>query len=220
MVREAAKGQSLGTIVVTFPLDRLSPNGLIDTAPSPGTGKSEPDVPFWFHKNVNSPAMGRVLEQVLWCRFRGRVRRFFMESKALELVALKLDMISGTPIPSPGMSEQDMQGVLAARDMLLKDLGHPPSIHDLARTAGMSHPRLGKQFKSVFGCSPFEMLREKRLEWSKDLVGENDMNLTEIAHDTGFADSSHFSKAFLARYGIRPSRYRKEKAGDPFYSLP
>lgn len=220
MVREAPKGESLGAVVLTLPLDRLSRTGLIGTKDRRETGLPGREAPFCFHKSVNSPAMGRVLEQVLQCGFRGRARQFFLESKVLELVALKLDMISGTPGPSKGMSDRDMHGVLAARDLLLKDLRHPPSIHDLARAAGMSHPRLGKRFKSVFGCSPFELLRQKRLEWSRELVAGNDMSLTEIAYEAGFANSSHFSKAFLAYYGIQPSRYRKEKTGNPFYSLP
>lgn len=221
MVREVPKGESLGAVVLTVPLDRLSRTGLIDTGPCPGrTGRAGRKDLFCFHKSLNSPAMGRVLEQILHCGFQGRVRRLFLEGKVLELVALKLDMVSGTPGPPEGMTDQDMHGVLAARDLLLKDLRNPPSIHDLSRAAGMSHPRLGKHFKSVFGCTPFEMLRQKRLAWSRELIAANDMSLTEIAYEAGYANSSHFSKAFLAYYGIQPGRYRKEKAGNPFYSLP
>lgn len=224
LAREAPKGERLDAVVITIPLDRLAGAGLIESGcPEMGEWMLEPPsrrAQHCFQKNVNSPAMAKVLEEILHCRLTGRARRFFLEGKALELVALKLDMISGTPVPAEGMGERHMQGVLAARDLLLKDLKNPPGIHDLARVAGMSHPRLGKFFKSVFGCSPFEMLRRKRLEWSLELVERSDMSLTEIAYEAGYANSSHFSKAFLDHYGIPPSQYRKRKAGSPFYSLP
>lgn len=224
IVREAPKGECLDAVVLTIPRERLVRSGLIEPGPHslwealqypPGSEEA-----FCFEKNVNSPAMGQALTQILQCRYQGQARHFFLEAKALELFALKLDMLSEAPGQLEGMSEQRMQDILAARDLLLKDLQNPPSIHDLARTAGMSHPRLSKYFKTVFGCSPFELLRQKRLEWSLELVAGNEMSLTEIAYTAGYANSSHFSKAFLEHYGIQPSRYRKEKAGDPFYSLP
>jgi AraC-like DNA-binding protein len=206
-------------------VDRLASSGLIE-AGAKGLHQEEKlnfrgrKEEFCFEKNANSPCMGKILEQILHCRFIGAARQFFIEGKALELIALKLDMVSGTPVPAEGINDDQMQGLLAARDLLFKDIQNPPSIHKLARAAGMSHPRLGKCFKSVFGCSPFELLRKKRLEWSLDLVRANEMSLTEIAYAAGYANSGHFSKAFLDYYGIQPSRYRKKKAGNPFYSLP
>ena len=224
LVREARGGQSLGAVVITIPPEWLSNTGFFDSSVfgqrNGETGGSHGKDSFCFEKGISTPTMARVLEQIIDCRFQGPVRTFFLEAKALELVALKLDMISGTPLPVKGMTNRDMHGVLAARDLLLKDLRDPPSIRELARASGMSHPRLGKHFKSVFGCSPFEMLRMKRLEWSRELVAGNDMTLTEIAYETGYANSSHFSKAFLTHYGVQPSRYRKNKAGNPFYSMP
>lgn len=224
LVREASKGENIEALVLNIPKNTLVESGP-NTVDSPDLQEELHELfgredKYCFHKNVNSHAMSVVLEHIVNCRFQGRSRRLFLEAKALELLALKLDLISGTPKPAKGMSEQQMQGVLAARDLLLKDLRQPPSIHDLARTAGMSHPRLGKHFKSVFGCSPFELLRRKRLEWSLDMVRENTMSLTEIAYSAGYANSSHFSTAFLKYYGMQPSQYRKEKAGNLFYSIP
>ena len=223
-VRQAPKGECLEAVALTIPLDRLACSGLIEpTTHSLWETLKKPrerQDAFCFVKNINSPAMDYALTQILQCRYQGQARRLFLEAKALELFALKLNMLTEAPGQVEGVSGQLMQNILACRDLLLKDPRNPPSIHDLARAAGMSHPRLIKYFKIVFGCSPFELLRQKRLEWSLELVAADDLSLTEIAYAAGYANSSHFSKAFLDYYGIQPSRYRKETAGNPFYSLP
>lgn len=224
LTRDIPREEHLESLVLTFPMDILHDSSLVEAGAEAFLDglldKRAKAVEYCLEKNVNSPAIVMILEQIIHCPYQGRTRRFYLEAKALELLALKLEAVSGMLGTADGVSDQKLHGVLAARDALLKDLRAPPSIHDLTRIAGMSHPVLGKYFKAVFGCSPFQFLRMKRLEWSLELVRGNEMSLTEIAHATGFASSSHFSKAFLERYGIQPSQYRKEKAGNPFYSIP
>ncbi len=156
LTREAAGGELLATVVLTFPKDRLTRSDIIQNASKRASGGGVSDLhsrqsAFCFQKDVNSRPIGTVLRQILHCPFQGQARRFFLEAKALELMALKVDMISGKPATPEKMNAVQMQGVLAARELLLKDLQNPPSIHALARAAGMSHPRLGTYFKSVFG---------------------------------------------------------------------
>lgn len=225
LIREAPKDEQLDTVALTIPRDKFTRYGRMGNSGErscrekfPGSYGTKED--FCFQKNINSLSMVRVLEQIVHCPFSGQARHFFLEAKSFELIALKLDMISGTPATPEGMSEVQMQGVLAARDLLLKDIQNPPSVHKLAKAAGMSHPLLSKYFRIVFGCTPFELLRRERLQWARELVGTNELSLTEIAYAAGYSNASHFSKAFLDYYGIQPRQYRKKKIGNPFYSLP
>lgn len=225
MKRQAPKKQQLDAVALTIPKEKFVSSGLIGSNDEgfsqgklPGLcgGKEE----FCFQKNINSLSMSRNLEQIIHCPLWGQARHFFLEAKILELVALKLDMISGTPATPAGMSDEQMQGVLAARDLLLKDIQNPPCIHELAGVASMSHPRLSKYFRFVFGCTPFELLRYKRLQWALELIDADGLSLTEVAYAAGYSSASHFSKAFSDYYGMQPSQYRQKKIGDPFYSLP
>jgi AraC-like DNA-binding protein len=198
LLRQAAKGEALKAVVVSFPKNRLGRLG------------NKPDV---IHKegalfqHPNSPAMNMVLHQILSCRYSGRVRQLFLESKALELMALKWSSIE--PVQAPNMPPEQARGVEKVRALLLENIQDPPSIHRLARIAGMSHPVLNRCFKRVTGCSVFEFLRQQRLELSREMVTGSTMSMTEIAHAAGYASSSHFSRAFMACYGLQPSRYRK-----------
>ena len=225
LIREAPKDEQLDTIVLTIPRERFVSSGLFKNSSERfcQEGLSGPcgcKEEFLFQKDINSLSMGRVLEQIIHCPFLGQARHFFLEGKILELLALKLDMISGTPATPEGVNEVQMEGVLAARDLLLKNIQNPPSVHELASVAGMSHPGLSKYFRLVFGCTPFELLRRKRLQWARELVGTNELSLTEIAYAAGYSNASHFSKAFLGYYGVQPREYRKRKIGNPFYSIP
>jgi len=225
LIREAPKDEQLDAVVLTISREKFAGSGLFknDTTlfcqeelPWLFRGKEA----FFFQKNSNSLSMVRILEQIIHCSFMGRTRSFFLEAKALELLALKLDLISGIPATPVGMNEGQMKGVLAARDVLFKNIQNPPSLQELTRLAGMSHPRLSKYFKLVFGCTPFELLRRKRLQWAREMVGTNELSLTEIAYAAGYSNASHFSKAFLDYYGMPPGEYRKRKTANPFYSVP
>lgn len=218
MIREASGNQTLSAVVITIPEDRFM--ALAGDYPDlEETGIGMPGE-FTFQTHISTPPMQQILHQIVQCRFHGLTRRLYLEAKALELLALKLETIWAPPAPPKKMSDAQVAAVLKVRNLLLADVCHPPSTHDLARAAGMSHPRLNRLFKTVFGCSPFELLRQKRLEWARDLVGATEMSMTEIAYATGYANSSHFSRAFFHRYGIQPSQYRKKTTRHPFYSLP
>lgn len=221
LIREAAKTSRLDALVITIPKKRLLPSPLgADTGPCCQQGLADLfEKEFYLQKHPNSRRIGKVLGEILHCPFTGQTRQFFMEAKALELIALKLEIIQGSPARPAGVSKDEMEGVLAARDFLLQNIRKPPTIGILAKKAGMSHPRLGRSFKLVFGCSPFELLRQRRLQWAVELIGEDEMNLTEIAYAVGYASSSHFSKAFSEHFKLTPSQYRRKRLASPYYSL-
>ncbi len=150
--------------------------------------------------------------QILNNTHQGRIGRIYLESKALELIALKLDQIyQPTCFPAksisitPGLKEQ----IYHARDLLVKNLQFPPSLRDLAKQARISHSRLTNGFKTVFGCTVFEYLRKERLSYARMLIEKKTVDLTWVAYESGFCSSSHFAASFHKEYGIRPSEYRK-----------
>jgi AraC-like DNA-binding protein len=220
LVREADKGEDLRAIVIKLPFSRLNSFGEAELPEDLVQHSSFSRGDYCFYKNVNAPAINMVLEQIINCRYKGGTRKLFLESKALELIALKIEMISEKVPEKQGLSKEEHHGTIKAREFLLKEIQAPPSIHELAKVAGMSHPRLNRCFRIVFGCSAFEYLRKTRLEMSRNLVAGNEMSMTSIAYAAGYANSSHFAKAFFNHYGIQPSQYRKNISVNPFFSLP
>ena len=198
--READRGQRLKTILVSFPKEFIA---AFDDA------SVDFESPSLISEQPNTPMMQNVLDQLLNCDMTGGPKRLFMQSKAMELISLKWAAMSSK---QNLVSEHQFAGVNLVRERLLADLINPPSIQELARLSGMSHPVLNRCFRQITGFTVFEYLRKERLEAGYELVINKNVSLTEIAFATGFSSSSHFSRAFRAHYGIPPTRLRKSFA--------
>ncbi|ADK84493.1 transcriptional regulator, AraC family [Desulfarculus baarsii DSM 2075] len=171
--------------------------------------------PYCFRPSTMPPSMAIVANQILSCPYHGAVRRLFYESKTLELMALQLSQLlaSHRPTAHAPLNRQESGRIQAARNILLDDLQNPPSLFQLAGAVGMTHTKLNKGFRDVFGTTVFDYLRRQRLEQSRLMIDADEMNMAEIAYATGFSSPSHFAKAFLAYFGVQPSAYLKEAKG-------
>lgn len=80
-------------------------------------------------------------------------------------------------------------------------------LQDLAEHAGLSRYHLIRQFKKYYGLSPFQYLRNLRVEKAKELL-QLHYPITQIALEVGFFDHSHFLRNFKKIEGISPSGLR------------
>jgi AraC-like DNA-binding protein len=77
------------------------------------------------------------------------------------------------------------------------------TLSELSGVSFLSESRLAHLFKEQLGISvhQYVLWRKIILAVSKSRSG---MSLTSCAHAVGFADSAHFSKAFVRMFGIKP----------------
>lgn len=80
---------------------------------------------------------------------------------------------------------------------------------DLIRISGRSYTSLHRLSKSLFGRPPLERIREIRMEEARGLLIWTSQSITEIAAGLGYDNVSDFSRAFAARGGIPPNKFRK-----------
>ncbi|NBS51656.1 MAG: AraC family transcriptional regulator [Spartobacteria bacterium] len=79
----------------------------------------------------------------------------------------------------------------------------------LAARQGMSPSQFERRFKRIFQMTPSSFQLQVRLRQArKDLLATTKL-ISEIALEYGFYDQSHFTKRFIAVYGIPPLRFRK-----------
>lgn len=158
-----------------------------------------------------SPIIQCTLSQMQNCPHKGLIKKIFLESKALELIAYKMEEFTLNPVKTSKISDKDREKIILARDLLIKDIKYPPSLLAISKAVNISHTKLERGFKKVFNCTVFEYLRKSRLEYSKSLLDEGKMTITETAFEAGFSSSSHFAASFFKYYGIRPGDYRRGK---------
>lgn len=84
-------------------------------------------------------------------------------------------------------------------------------LDELAKRAGMSRATLLRHFRAAMGVTPMIYLRNLRLRHAAELLLKTDLNLKEIADQSGFARMPYFFKAFKECYGVPPLEYRNPK---------
>lgn len=84
----------------------------------------------------------------------------------------------------------------------------PVSLGTLTRIAGMSESTLLRTFRRATGRTPVEYLLRLRIRRACELLRRTEMNITEIAFETGFQDSNYFSRQFRLIMNKSPRDYR------------
>ncbi|MDY0962790.1 AraC family transcriptional regulator [Massilia sp. CFBP9026] len=83
------------------------------------------------------------------------------------------------------------------------------SIADVAASSGVHPVHLARVFRELFGCSPGELLRWRRIERACAMLRQQGRSVAEVALDAGFVDQSHMSHAFRQRFGMPPGAWRR-----------
>lgn len=84
------------------------------------------------------------------------------------------------------------------------------TLQSLADIAGMSRATFAKQFKSVFGRTPMDFVKEVRLRRAARFLAATDLPVKAIASRVGFDSRSYFSRAFKAFAGVDPVGFRAQ----------
>ncbi|HXB09459.1 MAG TPA: AraC family transcriptional regulator [Puia sp.] len=66
-----------------------------------------------------------------------------------------------------------------------------------------------RDFEKLFQCTPGRWLLERRLHHALHLLRNRKKTVSEAAFESGFESSSHFSRAFKARFGKGPTEMKK-----------
>lgn len=162
-----------------------------------------------------TPAMQRALLDIFECPYQGITRNCFLEAKTMELVAYKLEQLfyeNGLPPrwSQSVMKDEDIDRMREVAKTITSHLNCSPNLSELAKSAGICRSKLHKCFKQVYGMTPFDFARVKRLEQAERLLRQGEANITQVAFQLGYSSPSHFAKAFKQYFGYPPLRCRKK----------
>ena len=83
------------------------------------------------------------------------------------------------------------------------------SVPYVARQVDVSPSYLTALFHKNLQISPGEYIRRIKLQESKQMIRENNLNFTEIAAELQYSTVHHFSRQFKEKFGITPTEYAK-----------
>ncbi|MBW4645216.1 MAG: AraC family transcriptional regulator [Goleter apudmare HA4340-LM2] len=159
-----------------------------------------------------TPALERVLWEIVRCPWQGMQKRLFLESRALELLSLMMGW------------EQAIQGHKAiqklpagtrerlhyARELLLQNLHEPLTLEQLAQRSQISECTLKQGFKQEFGRTVFDYLLDYRLEQAREMLERGTMQVAEVMASVGLKNRSYFAAAFRQKFGQNPKQYQQQ----------
>ena len=83
------------------------------------------------------------------------------------------------------------------------------SVPLVAKQVDVSSSYLTALFHKNLQISPGEYIRRVKLQESKQMIRENNLNFTEIAAALQYSTVHHFSRQFKEKFGITPTEYAK-----------
>lgn len=89
------------------------------------------------------------------------------------------------------------------------NLNRALSRQDLARVVSLSPAHLARLFRQATHKTLNQRLTELRIDYSRKLLLESTLSITQISFSVGYRSFSHFSSVFKKRVGISPSDYRQ-----------
>ncbi|HEY4925064.1 MAG TPA: AraC family transcriptional regulator [Roseiarcus sp.] len=96
-----------------------------------------------------------------------------------------------------------------AKDILFDRIGDPPTADELGHACGVSARHFIRAFRQSTGHTPHQWLMQERALKAQNLLEHSDKTLAEISAICGYANQSHFCRAFLRYFGKSPAMARR-----------
>ena len=111
--------------------------------------------------------------------------------------------------PSRALTQQQLRRV---SDFVQAHLGQDLALEALAQQAGFSPYYFARLFRRTTGESPHQFVLRQRIERAQGLLSQRDLPLAQVALASGFANQSHFTRAFKRQLGLTPRAYRQDRS--------
>ena len=79
---------------------------------------------------------------------------------------------------------------------------------ELERVSGRERWSLSRDFRALYGTSPYRYVTQRRLELCRRLL-RSGFTLADASLAAGFFDQSHMTRHFVQCFGLSPARWLK-----------
>jgi AraC family transcriptional regulator len=97
-----------------------------------------------------------------------------------------------------------------AKEILFARICDPPTIDELGQACGVSARHFIRAFRHSTGRTPHQWMMHERALKARDLLERSDRTLAEVSAICGYANQSHFWRAFQRCFGQSPSTVRRQ----------
>lgn len=158
-----------------------------------------------------SPRVAAIAEQIVRPpALAPMLQHIYLESRALELIGEALGTLcQAAPTPSaPALLPREHQRLRELHALLASGQADEWSLDAIARHAGVNANTLQRQFRSVYGTTVFEYLRECRLQRARQALERDGITVGQAALVAGYTSGANFATAYRRRFGLPPKLAR------------
>jgi len=137
--------------------------------------------------------------------FQGTHEPLAMDSLMVQLAEGLLEADPCCP-PVSRPRHLDVTALERARQFLDAEKTRVVRSSELEAVTGLTRYDLARQFRVIYGTSPYRYLLMRRLDAARAQVAQR-RPLVDVALEAGFADQAHFTRMFKAAFGITPACY-------------
>lgn len=153
-----------------------------------------------------TPAMMKVIHEILNNSLEGSLGALMNEAKVMELIALHLDSVMARKSKNQKVTRQDRDLFTSIRDHLDMTFMEDHSLKGLGKTFGVNECKLKSGFKTNFHKTIFEYIHDLRMDHAYHLLKEEGQFVNEVSSKVGYKNSNHFSTAFKKKFGVTPGK--------------
>lgn len=199
-------GQTVNFLVVTTTRQTLLDMLHLDTPHHPLKGLLMDNQSFLFHEDL-TPDMDKALKQLGEINETTRLAHLLYQTKTQELIYhLFNKLLDRTISPATSIHQIDAQKIYEVRAGILRDLGEPPHLPDLARRIGMSETKMKHLFRQIFGDSIYNYYQTARMDAAASLLKK--LSVSETGYQLGFTNMSHFTRLFEKHHRVKPKKFK------------
>ena len=140
----------------------------------------------------------------------------FLQISVYSLVTLILAQIgsmhlSDAPVPIEAQDYQhkNIDKLVLVTNYIDSHRSDDLTVEKLADLAGFSKFHFERLFKSYMGISCYQYITKRRILMAKELLGDTDLSVMDIALRSGFFSLSTFNRVFKDVNGCSPTEFRK-----------
>jgi len=129
-------------------------------------------------------------------------------SRALGVHLLRRYATVRLPAPRAGqrLSPGEMRRI---SDYIEEQLAEPLTLDGMAARLGMTTDLFTRRFRTSFGMPPYRYVTARRVARARQLLGQGQLAVKEIALLCGFADQAHLTRIYARETGVTPAAFRK-----------
>ena len=116
---------------------------------------------------------------------------------------------SGRKLQGANVIHSENEIIRLAQQYITNHIREKLTVPMVARQVDVSPSYLTVLFHKNLQISPGEYIRRIKLQESKQMIRENNLNFTEIASALQYSTVHHFSRQFKEKFGITPTEYAK-----------